>query len=62
MKFHGIGKGVDVVLECTGLFTTHDTAKLHIDGGAPKVVISAPSKDAPMFTRELTTMRLRTLI
>ena len=42
-------KGVDVVLECTGLFTTHDTAKLHLDGGAPKVVISAPSKDAPMF-------------
>ena len=42
-------KGVDVVLECTGLFTTYDTAKLHLDGGAPKVVISAPSKDAPMF-------------
>ena len=42
-------KGVDVVLECTGLFTTLDTAKLHLDGGAPKVVISAPSKDAPMF-------------
>ena len=41
--------GVDVVLECTGIFTTIDTAKYHIDGGAPKVVISAPSKDAPMF-------------
>ena len=41
--------GVDVVLECTGIFTTLDTAKYHIDGGAPKVVISAPSKDAPMF-------------
>ena len=40
---------VDVVLECTGIFTTLDTAKYHIDGGAPKVVISAPSKDAPMF-------------
>ena len=40
---------VDVVLECTGIFTTLDTAKLHIDGGAPKVVISAPSKDAPMY-------------
>ena len=41
--------GVDVVLECTGIFTTLDAAKYHIDGGAPKVVISAPSKDAPMF-------------
>ena len=41
--------GVDVVLECTGIFTTLDTAQYHIDGGAPKVVISAPSKDAPMF-------------
>ena len=46
----GWGKlGVDVVLECTGIFTTIDTAQYHIDGGAPKVVISAPSKDAPMF-------------
>ena len=41
--------GVDVVLECTGIFTTLDTAQNHIDGGAPKVVISAPSKDAPMY-------------
>ena len=41
--------GVDAVLECTGIFTTLDTAKFHIDGGAPKVVISAPSKDAPMY-------------
>ena len=40
---------VDVVLECTGIFTTLDTAQHHIDGGAPKVVISAPSKDAPMY-------------
>ena len=42
-------KGVDVVLECTGIFTTLETAQFHIDGGAPKVVISAPSKDAPMY-------------
>ena len=42
-------KNVDVVLEYTGIFTTLDTAKSHIDGGAPKVVISAPSKDAPMY-------------
>jgi len=42
-------KGVDVVAECTGIFTTLETAQYHIDGGAPKVVISAPSKDAPMY-------------
>ena len=41
--------GVDIVAECTGFFTTLDTAQYHIDAGAKKVVISAPSKDAPMF-------------
>ena len=34
--------GVDVVMECTGLFRTRDTAGKHIDGGAKKVIISAP--------------------
>ena len=42
-------KNVDVVAECTGIFTSLETAQYHIDGGAPKVVISAPSKDAPMY-------------
>jgi glyceraldehyde 3-phosphate dehydrogenase len=36
--------GADVVLECTGLFTDHDKASLHLAGGAKKVLISAPAK------------------
>ena len=41
--------GVDVVMECTGIFTTLDGAQKHITAGAKKVAISAPSADAPMF-------------
>ena len=41
--------GVEIVAECTGIFTTLDTAKAHINGGAKKVVLSSPSVDAPMF-------------
>ena len=41
--------GAEVIAECTGIFTTLETADYHIQAGAKKVVISAPSKDAPMF-------------
>lgn len=41
--------GAEFIIDCTGIFTTLDTANKHIIAGAKKVVISAPSKDAPMF-------------
>jgi glyceraldehyde 3-phosphate dehydrogenase len=42
--------GVDVVVESTGLFTSYSKAKVHIDAGAKRVVISAPAKDEPGAT------------
>jgi len=38
--------GVDIVMECTGIFTSKDKAKVHLDAGAKRVLVSAPSDGA----------------
>ena len=44
--------GAEIIIESTGLFLTKETCEKHIDAGAKKVIMSAPSKDdTPMFVR-----------
>ena len=44
---HG-AMGVDIALECTGIFTAKDKAKLHLDAGAKRVLVSAPGDGADL--------------
>jgi len=42
--------GADIILDCTGIYLDTNSAKGHLEGGAKKVIMSAPSKDdTPMF-------------
>jgi glyceraldehyde 3-phosphate dehydrogenase len=52
--------GAEVILECTGLFLTKETAQKHIDAGAKKVVLSAPAKDdTPTFVMGVNNKELK---
>jgi glyceraldehyde 3-phosphate dehydrogenase len=50
---------IDIVVECTGLFTSGEKAKAHIDAGAKRVVVSAPTKDEPESVLKSTMVLMR---
>jgi len=45
-KLHWGEMGIDIVMECTGIFTAADKARVHLDAGAKRVLVSAPSAGA----------------
>ncbi len=51
--------GAEYVIESTGFFLSKEAASLHIEGGAKKVAISAPSPDAPMFVMGVNNSELK---
>jgi glyceraldehyde 3-phosphate dehydrogenase len=48
--------GIDIVFECTGIFTKYEDASKHIEAGAKKVIISAPSKDKTDAAKQVKTI------
>jgi len=50
---------IDIVVECTGLYTSGEKAKIHLDAGAKRVVVSAPTKDEPESTTKSAMILMR---